>query len=151
MKLKKRRKSKLMRGTRLHGHAAKKRKGSGNRGGKGMAGTGKRADQRKTYVIKYMYPYFGRKGRIREKKALKDKRKKINLGDIEKNLKSYIEEGVAKNVKDEIEVNLPNYKILGDGEISKKFVIKAASFSKHAKEKIEKAGGKTVSLTTRKD
>lgn len=33
-------------------------------------------------------------------------------------------------------------KILGDGELTKKFVIKAHAFSKSAKEKMEKAGGK---------
>ncbi|HEX3696468.1 MAG TPA: 50S ribosomal protein L15 [Polyangia bacterium] len=32
-------------------------------------------------------------------------------------------------------------KILGEGDLSKKFVIKASSFSASAKEKIEKAGG----------
>jgi large subunit ribosomal protein L15 len=33
-------------------------------------------------------------------------------------------------------------KILGDGDVKKKFVIKAAAFSTSAKEKIEKAGGR---------
>ncbi|MGB9874359.1 MAG: uL15 family ribosomal protein, partial [Hydrogenobacter sp.] len=32
-------------------------------------------------------------------------------------------------------------KILGDGEITKKFTVKAHAFSSSAKEKIEKAGG----------
>jgi len=47
MKLKKRNKRSRIRGTRTCGWAMKKHKGSGNRGGKGMSGTGKRADQRK--------------------------------------------------------------------------------------------------------
>lgn len=37
---------------------------------------------------------------------------------------------------------LDGIKILGDGDVSKNFTIKAAAFSKTAKEKIEKAGGK---------
>jgi large subunit ribosomal protein L15 len=37
-------------------------------------------------------------------------------------------------------------KILGEGELSKKFVIKADAFSGSAKEKIEKAGGKAEVL-----
>jgi large subunit ribosomal protein L15 len=38
-------------------------------------------------------------------------------------------------------------KILGEGDLSKKFVVKATSFSTAAKEKIEKAGG-TAELVT---
>ena len=32
-------------------------------------------------------------------------------------------------------------KILGEGELTKKFIVKATAFSASAKEKIEKAGG----------
>jgi len=134
MKLKKRKKSRRMRGTRLHGKAAKKHKGKGNRGGKGMSGTGKRADQKKTYILKYMKNYFGKK--VRKKKGKKIKR--INIGDIEKNLKSFV------NEKRDIE--LKNYKVLGKGELKQAITIKAKSFSKKAKEKIEKAGGKAVEI-----
>jgi ribosomal protein L15 len=41
-------------------------------------------------------------------------------------------------------VILEDYKILGKGEIKDKFIVKAKSFSKQAKEKIEKAGGKAI-------
>ena len=37
-------------------------------------------------------------------------------------------------------------KILGDGELSKKFTVSAHRFSKSAVEKIEKAGGKVITL-----
>ena len=47
-----------------------------------------------------------------------------------------IETGMIKKVKDGI-------KILGNGEITKKLTVKANSFSKTAKEKIESVGGKT--------
>ncbi len=134
MKLKKRKKSRRMRGTRLHGHAMKKHKGKGNRGGKGMSGTGKRADQKKTYILKYKKNYFGKKA---GKKKIK-KTKGINIGDIEKNLKNFV------NKKGEIE--LKDYKILGNGEIKQAITIKAKLFSKKAKEKIEKAGGKAVKI-----
>jgi large subunit ribosomal protein L15 len=62
MKIKKRKKSTRMhgRGMGTHGGGArKKRKGSGHRGGIGMAGTGKRADQKKTLILKlYGNNYF---------------------------------------------------------------------------------------------
>ncbi len=38
--------------------------------------------------------------------------------------------------------NTVNVKVLGDGDIKKKLIVKAHSFSKSAKQKIEKAGGK---------
>src|SRR5690606_26092558 len=38
-------------------------------------------------------------------------------------------------------------KVLGDGELTKKFTVTAAKVSASAKEKIEKAGGKTVDPT----
>jgi len=130
MKLKKKRKSVRMRGTRYHGWAAKKHKGSGNRGGKGMAGTGKKAGQKLSYIHKYLMPYSGKQG-YTSRKTEKKKNDVINIGDIQKKYKAG-------------EINLENYKILGGGEIKGKFVIKAKSFSKQAREKIEKAGGKII-------
>ena len=44
--------------------------------------------------------------------------------------------GLVKKVMDGI-------KVLGNGETTKNLTVKAAAFSKSAKEKIEKAGGKT--------
>lgn len=48
------------------------------------------------------------------------------------------EKGIVKR-------NLP-VKILGDGEIKKKLIVSANAFSKSAKEKIEKAGGRAVTI-----
>lgn len=144
MKLKKRTKSSRMhgRGTGSHGWGfRKKHKKSGHRGGKGMAGSGKRADQKKTLVLKlYGNEYFGKQG-ITSKKTERDKRKRINLGDIESNLDSYIKKGVAKKGKDGLEINLKEYKILGDGELKSKLIIKAKEASKSAIAKVKKAGG----------
>jgi large subunit ribosomal protein L15 len=132
MKLKKKKKSVRMRGTRLHGWAAKKHKGSGNRGGKGMAGTGKRAGQRLSYIHRYLHPYFGKQG-YTSRSTRRKKNESVNVSYIQKKYKPG-------------EVSLEGYKILGEGEITSKFVIKAKSFSKQAKEKIEKAGGQVILL-----
>ena len=85
MKIKKTKKSKKLRGTTTHGWGArKKHKGSGHRGGFGMAGTGKRADQKKTLINKkYGNKYFGKRG-VTSKRTKKKKVKVINIGDIEK-------------------------------------------------------------------
>ncbi|MBU3907044.1 MAG: uL15 family ribosomal protein [Nanoarchaeota archaeon] len=120
----------------------KKHKKSGHRGGKGMAGTGKRADQRKTLVLKlYGNDYFGKQG-VTSRGTEKDKRKRINLKTIELNLDNYLKKGIAKKTKDGVEINLEGYKILGDGEIKEKLIIKAEEASENAISKIEKAGGK---------
>ena len=144
MKTKKRKKS-----TRMHGHgmgthgggARKKRKGSGHRGGTGMAGTGKRADQKKTLVLKlYGNNYFGKQG-ITSRGTKRDIRKRINLKEIISKIEVYIKKGLAKETTKGIEINLENYKILGDGEVKKKLIIKAKEASASAIEKVKKAGG----------
>jgi len=136
----KRKKSSRMhgRGRGTHGWGErKKHKKSGHRGGKGMAGTGKRADQKKTLITKlYGNKYFGKQG-ITSKKTKKDKRNRINLDAIEKNLEKY-----WKKTQNGFEIDLSDYKILGDGEVKNKLIIKAKEASKSAIEKVEKAGGK---------
>ncbi len=130
MKLKKRKKSSRMGGHRTHGYSAKLHKGKGSRGGKGMAGTGKRADQKKTLILKLKEKYFGKKGAT-SKKTKKKRTKIVNLQEIEKKF-------------NEGEIDLSGYKILGKGELSKKFIIKAKSASSSAIDKIKKAGGEII-------
>ncbi len=139
MKLKKKRKSVRMRGSRTHGWAMKKHKGSGNVGGKGMAGAGKRAAQKKTKILNLEH-YFGKRGMKGKRKMTKI----INVGDIEKNISNMIAGGEAKKSGDAIEVNLPDYKVLGGGELTLKLILHANSVSKSAREKIEKRGGKII-------
>ncbi|MCL5730031.1 MAG: 50S ribosomal protein L15 [Candidatus Pacearchaeota archaeon] len=124
--------------------ARKKHKKSGHRGGKGMAGSGKRADQKKTLLLKlYGNNYFGKQG-ITSRKTMKDKSDRINLRDIEMNLESYINKGIAKRTQKEIEINLKSYKILGSGQVKNKFLINAKSASQSAIEKVKKAGGEII-------
>jgi len=71
-----------------------------------------------------------------------DKRKRINLKDIEFNLTKY-----GKKTGEKWHVDLPNYKILDSDEdylVKNKLVIKAESASKSAEEKVRKAGGEIV-------
>jgi ribosomal protein L15 len=131
MKLKKRRKSSRNDGRRTCGHSAKLNKGKGSHGGKGMSGTGKRADQKKTLVIKlYGQGYFGRKG-ITSKKTARKRVNYINVGGIQ--------EKYAPG-----EVNLPECKILGSGEVKGRYTVLAKAASKSAIEKIKKAGGEII-------
>jgi large subunit ribosomal protein L15 len=142
IKTHKRRKSSRMngRGAGSNGWGFRKsHRKSGHKGGKGMAGTGKRGDQKKTLVIKqHGNAYFGKQG-FTSRGTEKDKRKRINLQTIEKNLETY-----GKRSGDKWEVNLENYKILGTGEVKNKLFIKAEEASKSAMEKVKKAGGEIV-------
>lgn len=154
-KTKKRRKISRMRGTGTHGGGArKKRKKSGHRGGTGMAGTGKRADQKKTLITAlYGHEYFGKQG-ITSKGTQKDKRKRINLDDIELNLEGYLKNKIAKKNSSGFEINLKEYKILGGSEsykLKNKLFITAKEASNSAIEKIKKVGGKITLLKKKKE
>ncbi len=139
IKTHKRRKSSRMhgRGRGSHGWGErKKHRKKGHKGGKGMSGTGKRGDQKKTLVIKlFGNKYFGKQG-VTSRGTERDKRKRINLQAIEQNLSTY-----GKKSGDKWEINLENYKILGKGEVRNKLIIKAKEASESAIEKVKKAGG----------
>jgi large subunit ribosomal protein L15 len=144
MKIHKRKKSSRQHGRKMgtHGTGARKNKRkSGHKGGKGMSGSGKRADHKKTLITKlYGNEYFGKKG-VTSKKTKRDIRKRINLQQIEFNLEGYIKKGLAKKTPSGTEINLKKYKILGKGEIKEKLIINAKEASKSAIEKVKKAGG----------
>ncbi|MEK6934472.1 MAG: uL15m family ribosomal protein [Nanoarchaeota archaeon] len=135
MTVRKRKKNTRQRGSKTHGYGAmKKHRGAGSRGGRGMAGTGKRADTKKPSVINKftLKNYFGKFGFKRPQK-LNLKVKTINIGEL--------------NYKEtDIDLTKLGYtKLLGKGKLNKKHNIKVKSFSKSAKIKVEKAGGTITS------
>src|SRR3989344_4049566 len=152
MKVKKRKKYSRMHGRKMGtaGHGARKQhRSTGNRGGRGMAGTGKRADHKKTLVTKlYGHSYFGKQG-ITSKKTERDKRKRINLQQIQDNIENFVKKEIAKKTSKGYEINLSDYKILGDGEIKEKLIIKAKEASKSALEKVREKGGEIIVLKTK--
>jgi ribosomal protein L15 len=104
-----------------------------------MSGTGKKAGHKKTLIQKlYGHGYFGKQG-ITSRGTEKRKYHVINVGDLQKDIdsikKKYLKNGV---------IEMQNYKLLGDGEIKEKVVIKVLGASESACEKIEKAGGKVI-------
>lgn len=135
MKLKKRKKHSRLRGARTCGYGFRqKHKGRGNKGGHGMAGTGKRADHKKQKALIMakkagFETYFGKKG-FTSRSFAKKKIKTINLEDIKANFSGN-------------KIDLKNYKILGQGD-GFKAEISAKSASKSAVEKMEKANGRII-------
>ena len=75
----------------------------------------------------------------------------VNVADLEKNFEAgeevTIESLKAKHIAD---YKYDVLKVLGNGEITKKLTVSAHRFSKSAREKIEKAGGKIVELPGKK-
>lgn len=130
----KRNKRSRLRGRRTCGWGSrKKHRGSGHRGGVGMAGTGKRADQKKTLIVQK--DYFGKHGFSSLRQIKKKKLREINLGDIEKKLDIF-----GKKTDKGMEVNLEDYKVLSKGNLKTKMIINAGAFSKKALDKIKKSG-----------
>lgn len=145
MKIKKRRKSSRMHGKGMGSHGLGTRKagkGTGHKGGKGMSGSGKRADHKKSLVLKlYGHGYFGKQG-ITSKGTERDKRKRISIQDIEGGLEKH-----GKKTEKGWEINLKAYKILGGKkgyEVKNKLIIKAKEASKSVIESVKKAGGEIM-------
>lgn len=141
-RLVKKKKSSRMHGKGMgtHGSGARKNKRkSGNKGGTGLSGTGKRADHKKTLVQKlYGHNYFGKKGVTRGNNK-RDIRQRINVRDIQLNIEKY-----GKKAKEGYEIILSKYKILGSGEVKDKLFITCSEASTKAIEKVEAAGGKVI-------
>ena len=146
MVIHKRQKSSRMRGAKTtHGFGAKKKhRGSGNRGGFGMAGSGKRADQKKPTILqKFGNDYYGRHG-FKIPNVLRNDITAINIADLQARLDYYLSEKLVSKEGDSFVIDLEKLgyqKLLGKGEVKLKMKISAPSFSESAKAKIEKAGG----------
>jgi large subunit ribosomal protein L15 len=113
----------------------KKRRGAGNRGGRGNAGSGKRGKAKKQ-----SHPNLGKHGFVPG--GRKTKTKSLNLSLLNK----LVENGKIEAKEGVIDLTSSYQKLLGTGQ-AKKFNIKVDSCSKKAQEKVEAAGGKIISNT----
>lgn len=141
----KRKKNIRLRGSKTHGWGSmKKHRGAGNRGGRGMAGTGKRGDAKKPSIWKDK-KYFGKHGFKSKRKPLLG----INVADLEQNLDKFINMNLIKQEKNVFVVELGKLgyeKLLGKGRVTKGFKVTVKRASKNAVEKIKKAGGEVTLL-----
>jgi len=138
------RKTAKKRGSKTHGYGNRqKHRGAGSRGGKGMAGS---KNNRWSFISKNFPGYFGRKGFKRPLKVLREEGKDniINVGEIEREV--VIDDKIK--TKEKIEVNLKELgydKLLSKGKVSRAFIITVDKYSSKALKKIEEAGGKIES------
>ena len=142
-----RKKNSRQRGTHTHGWGAKKKhRGAGNRGGRGMAGTGKRGDAKKPRIWSNK-KYFGKFGF--KKKNIKVKINTITIKSVEQMLPSWQGKKLAEDKGGIFELNLEKLgynKLLSNGKATKKMKITVSYASASAAEKIKAAGGEVVGL-----
>jgi large subunit ribosomal protein L15 len=95
-------------------------------------------------VLRYEPEYFGKKG-FTSPKSLKQKAKVINIGKLEELAQKTSEQ---KEGKIFIDLETLGYtKLLGTGKITRPLIVKIASCSKSAAEKIKEAGGQILMET----
>jgi len=142
MVVRKERKVGRYRGHSTHGGGhRKKRRGGGSRGGRGLAGTGKKSGHLK---IRHR---LGRTGFTSKRRAAAPET--INVGFFTKDaVMQWVQEGKASKEKDGYNIDLGKLgygKLLGAGATLLKLKIIVDSFSAQAEQKITAAGGSIIS------
>ena len=137
-------KDRRLRGSKTHGWGSmKKHRGAGNRGGRGKAGTGKRADTKKPTIINlFGNDYFGKTGFTSKMRKIV---RSINVCEVQ----DRVEKGILTNTINLKEIGYN--KLLGKGNVSGKLNITVESASVRAIEKIKKAGGNVELLIPNKE
>ena len=140
-----RHKTKKMRGRKTFGYGSrKKHRSKGSVGGKGMAGTGKRGDAKKSLILNlYGRAYYGKRGFRPPTQSIA---KEINIDYLQEHIERFISQGIAKRDKEiHIDLEKAGYtKLLGRGQIREAFIIKIAACTQQAREKVEQHGGKIL-------
>ena len=131
-----------------HGYGSmKKHRHAGSRGGRGRAGTGKRADQKKSSLDPSTY--FGKYGFH----SRKWEPRTINVQDLMTHVTVWTKKKCLekKGAVYHVDLKLAGIdKILGAGIVTKAFVIRVLSASPRAIEKIKAAGGSVEILGAQK-
>jgi len=134
-----------MRGSHTHGWGSmKKHRGAGSRGGTGMAGSGKRADQKKPSLWG-QGRFAGKHGFISKKPGAKPN--PINISYIDQNIKKFVSQSMAALEKGAYRIDLKKLgftRLLGKGKANNKYVINVASASEKAVRVVEAAGGQVI-------
>ena len=127
------------------GGMRKKRRGAGSRGGRGMAGTGKRAGQKKAGMAP-MLGRLGSKGFLPRRAVMKIT--PINVAYFTPIcITRLVAKGKATQVGAVVEINLGvlGYgALLGTGSVKQKLKLHVARASPKAIEKIKAAGGEVI-------
>ncbi len=139
-----RKKNTRQRAKTTHGWGSmKKHRGKGNKGGAGMAGTGKRGDAKKPSIWKRKY--FGKFGF--KKKGQAADVNALTLYQLNEKIEQLVAQDKVTKKEDTFIIDLNSFgynKLLGSGVMSKKVNVTVDSASESAKSKINKAGGEVI-------
>ncbi|MEM0352027.1 MAG: uL15 family ribosomal protein [Sulfolobales archaeon] len=146
MVVRRRKKSRSMRGIRTHGYGSiGQHRKSGSRGGKGAAGMHK---HKWSWVVKYFPNWYGKHGFTYPIK-IKEEYRTINVGELTELVKYLESRGEIQKEGEHYVLNLATLgynKLLGRGEVDLKLKVVVYKATKEAIEKISKAGGEVTVL-----
>jgi len=135
-----------LRGSRtVAGGCSKKRRGAGNRGGKGKAGGHK---HHWTWMVKFDPKHFGKYG-FKRPQGASYVYNPVNIDFLDENSDKLLSQGIATTEDNKVIIDVTELgynKVLGKGKINKALTIKAPQFSQSALKKIEEAGGEAITL-----
>ncbi|MBU4535141.1 MAG: 50S ribosomal protein L15 [Euryarchaeota archaeon] len=144
--IRRKRKINKMRGSRtVGGGCSKKRRGAGNRGGRGQAGGHK---HHWSWIVKFDPQHFGKYGFKRPIRAINDVNP-VNVSYLDEKSEELLQKGMASSENDMIVIDVTELgynKVLGQGKVTKALLIKSPQFSGSAEKKIQEAGGEALTL-----
>jgi len=141
MTVKRRKKITKQRGSRTCGWGLVHR-GSGQKGGAGNAGTGKKANAKAPRPGLWTKQLMGKRGFVHKGPKIRDS--VINLRDLEDKLPSLLSQKLATESAGTIIIDISKMgytKVLGSGKVRRKWKITAQKAAPDAIEKVKAAGG----------
>ncbi len=127
------------------GGTHKNRRGGGSRGGRGHAGACKHHAMR-AMQQGWMYGKHG----FHRPPACRTYVSSLNVGELDELSQYLLETGAATEKDGAVSIDLGELgfdKLLGNGRVSKKYVISVGTASASAKAKVEELGGQIISKT----
>jgi large subunit ribosomal protein L15 len=127
------------------GGTHKNRRGGGSRGGRGHAG----ACKHHTFRAMQQGWMYGKHG-FHRPPACRTYVSALNVGELDELSPYLLEAGAATEANGTVTINLEELgfdKLLGNGRVSKKYVISVGVASASAKAKVEELGGQIISKT----
>lgn len=144
MVVRRRKKSRSMRGIRTHGYGSiGQHRKSGSRGGKGAAGMHK---HKWSWIIKYFPDWYGKRG-FTYPVRMKEEFRTINVGELSEIVKRMEAQGRIEKDGDIYVINLPSLgynKLLGRGRVDIKLKVFVYKATKEAIDKIKDVGGEVI-------
>ena len=146
MVVRRRRKSRYMRGIRTHGYGSVgQHRKSGSRGGRGAAGMHK---HKWSWVLRYFPDWYGKHG-FTYPPEMRVEYREINVGELRELVEFLERQGRLEKDGDAYVIDLQTLgynKLLGRGNVDIKVKVRVYDASESAIEKIRKAGGEVIIL-----